>query len=212
MAPGSLLWSPVTGQGATSKNCNTGSFIWTWGRTSLLWVWWSTATGCPERLQSLLLWRYSRRTWTPSCVTFYVELASARGWIRWSPEVPSNPYNSVTLWFWAQFFVYEGFCHREQSPQFIYAWDQSLLELQPLPAFPGPLACFGFHGEKQDSYLLATMIAALPVAPGDDLWDAVTTLIFHDEGGRKDHFALFLVFQSWLMFEPEAPCGLHIWP
>jgi len=28
---------------------------------------WSTGTGCPEGLWSLLLWRYSRPTWTRSC-------------------------------------------------------------------------------------------------------------------------------------------------
>jgi len=43
------------------KNC------WTWGRTSSLWEWRSTGTGCPGRLWSLLLWRYSRRAWTRSC-------------------------------------------------------------------------------------------------------------------------------------------------
>ena len=32
-----------------------------------LWGWRSTGTGCPVRLWSLLLWRYSRPTWTRSC-------------------------------------------------------------------------------------------------------------------------------------------------
>ena len=57
MGPGSFQWCPVTGQGAMGTNCNTGSSIWIWGRTSLLWGWQSTGTGCPERLWSLLLWR-----------------------------------------------------------------------------------------------------------------------------------------------------------
>ena len=39
---------------------------WTWGRTSSLWGWRSTGTGCPGRLWSLLLWRYSRPAWTRS--------------------------------------------------------------------------------------------------------------------------------------------------
>ena len=37
-----------------------GSSIWTCGRTSSLWGWRSPGTGCPGRLWSLLLWRYSR--------------------------------------------------------------------------------------------------------------------------------------------------------
>ena len=36
------------------------------GRTSSLWGWRSTGTGCPGWLWSLLLWRYSRPTWTRS--------------------------------------------------------------------------------------------------------------------------------------------------
>ena len=43
------------------------SSVWTWGRTSSLWGWWSTGTGCPGRLWSLLLWRYPRPAWTRSC-------------------------------------------------------------------------------------------------------------------------------------------------
>ena len=39
----------------------------TWGRISSLWGWQSTGTGCPGRLWSLLLWRYSSPTWTRSC-------------------------------------------------------------------------------------------------------------------------------------------------
>jgi len=35
-------------------------------RTSSLWGWWSPGTGCPVRLWSLLLWRYSRPAWTRS--------------------------------------------------------------------------------------------------------------------------------------------------
>ena len=49
-------------------NWSTGSSVWTWGRTSALWGWRSPGTGCPGRLWSLLLWRYSRPAWTRSCV------------------------------------------------------------------------------------------------------------------------------------------------
>jgi len=48
-------------------NWSIGSSIWTRGRTSSLWGWRSTGTGCPGILWSLLLWRYSRPAWTRSC-------------------------------------------------------------------------------------------------------------------------------------------------
>ena len=51
-------------------NWSRGSSAWTWGRTSSLWGWRSTGRGCPGRLWSLLLWRYSRPTWTRSCAAF----------------------------------------------------------------------------------------------------------------------------------------------
>jgi len=55
-----------TGQGAMGTNWSIGSSIWTWGRISSLWGWRSTGTGCPGRLWSLLLWRYSTLAWTRS--------------------------------------------------------------------------------------------------------------------------------------------------
>ena len=54
-----------------------------------LWGWWSTGTGCPGRLWSLLLWRYSRASRV---------LLRQGDWTRWPTEVPSNPYHSVILW------------------------------------------------------------------------------------------------------------------
>ena len=47
-----------------------GSSVWTRGRTSWLWGWRSPGTGCPGRLWSLLLWRYSRPTRTRSCAAW----------------------------------------------------------------------------------------------------------------------------------------------
>ena len=70
MGPSSFQWCPATGQGAMGTNWGTGSSVWTWGRTSSLWGWRSTGTGCPRRLWSLLLWRYSRPTWTRSSPTY----------------------------------------------------------------------------------------------------------------------------------------------
>ena len=71
--PSSFQWCPVTGQGATGTNWGRGSSSWTRGRTSSLWGWRSPGPGCPGRLWSLLLWRYSRPTWTRSC-------AACSGW------------------------------------------------------------------------------------------------------------------------------------
>ena len=67
MGPDSFQWCPVTGQGATGTNWSIGSSVWTWGRTYLLWGWRSPGTGCPGRLWSLLLWRYSKPTCMWSC-------------------------------------------------------------------------------------------------------------------------------------------------
>jgi len=41
-----------------------------WGRIYSLWGWRSTGTGCPGRLWSLLLWRYSRPAWTRSSTAY----------------------------------------------------------------------------------------------------------------------------------------------
>ena len=52
------------------KVVTIGSSFWTGGRTSSLWGWQSPGTGCPGRLWSLLLWRYSRPAWTRSCAAY----------------------------------------------------------------------------------------------------------------------------------------------
>ena len=54
----SLLWA------GTQITAGHRSF---WGRTSSLWGWRSTGPGCPGRLWSLLLRRYSNPAWTRSC-------------------------------------------------------------------------------------------------------------------------------------------------
>ena len=73
------------------------SSIWTWGRTSSLWGWWSTGTGCPEGLWSLLLWRYSSPAWMRSC-------AACSGWPCFGRRVGlGDPQRSLPtptiLWF-----------------------------------------------------------------------------------------------------------------
>jgi len=97
MGPNSFQWCPVTGQGAMGTNWSTGSFTWTWGRTSLLWGWQSPGTGCPGRLWSLLLWRYSRPAWTRSCAACCMWPCFARGVGLDDPQRSlSNP---TILWF-----------------------------------------------------------------------------------------------------------------
>jgi len=97
MTPGSFQWCPVAGQEAICKNRNTGNSIWTWGKISLLWGWQSNGTGCPERLWSLLLWRYSKAACTLSCATYRREPVLAGDWAWWSQS--SLPI-SVILWFY----------------------------------------------------------------------------------------------------------------
>jgi len=80
-------------------NWNIGSSVWTWWKFLLLWGWQSTETGCSQELWSLLLQRYSKPTWTPSCATCSKWPCFSRGgWTRWCPEVLFNPYHSVILW------------------------------------------------------------------------------------------------------------------
>ena len=56
---------------------------------------------------------HSRPIQTPSCVTYYRERILAGGWARWSPEVPSNLYDSVTLLYLALnvFWIYLKNCY-----------------------------------------------------------------------------------------------------
>ena len=43
--------------------------------------------------------RYSNLTWMLSCATHCREPVLAGSWTGWSPEAPSNPSDSVILWF-----------------------------------------------------------------------------------------------------------------
>ena len=107
MEPDSFQWCPVRGQGATGTNWRSGSSVWTWGRPTLLWVWQSTGTGCPEVWWILFPWRYSRPNWMQSCAACSRwPCFGSRGWTRCFPEVPSNPYHSMILWFIAKPMTY----------------------------------------------------------------------------------------------------------
>ena len=97
MGPDSFQWCPATGQGAMGTNWSIGNSVWTWGRTSSLWGWWSTGTGCPGRLWSLLLWRSSRPAWTWSCAACCRRPCFGRGGGLDDPQ-RSLPTPTI-LWF-----------------------------------------------------------------------------------------------------------------
>jgi len=67
--PGSFQRCPVMGQEAVGTNWNTGGSIWTLGNLSLLCRWWSTGTGCSERLWSFSLQRFGEN----SVINTYME-------------------------------------------------------------------------------------------------------------------------------------------
>ena len=89
--PVSFQWYVETGQGETDISCSIGSFARMCVRTSWRWGWWSTGTGCPGRLWSLLLWRYSSLAWTPTCVTWCREPVLAWGLVSMISRGPFQP-------------------------------------------------------------------------------------------------------------------------
>ena len=86
--------------------------------------WQSTGTGCPGRLWSLFLWRYSRPAWTTSC-------AACCRWPCFSREVGlDDPQRSLPtptiLWF----------CEQKEpanTKNFLLRHGQSSLSSGPLP-------------------------------------------------------------------------------
>jgi len=87
-----------TRQGETAINWSTGSSAPIREGTSSQCGWQSTGTGCPGRLWSLLLWRCSRPSWTPTRAACCRGPALQGDRTQWSLEVPSSPYNSVICW------------------------------------------------------------------------------------------------------------------
>lgn len=65
-------WWPVTGSETMGTNWNIEGSLLTSGSTFSLWGWLSTGTECPERLQSLPLWRYSKATGTQSWTSWFI--------------------------------------------------------------------------------------------------------------------------------------------
>jgi len=112
------------------RNWNTGSSVQTQGRTSLLWEWWSTGTGCSGRLWSLLLWRYSRLVWNsrPAYATYCRKPVLAGGWTWWCLEVPFNPYKSEIIWFC---FSWDYFLHRGSYYCVFWIFDENSSDNTP---------------------------------------------------------------------------------
>lgn len=81
------------------RNGNAGTSILIQRKTFSLSQWWSTGTGSPEIWSRLLFWGYSKPTWLLSYVTYCREPSSAGDWTTGSPKLPSNPCNSMTLWY-----------------------------------------------------------------------------------------------------------------
>jgi len=96
--PTSFQLSVGTSKGEMAINWSTEDSAMIWERTSSQGGLWSTGTGCPGRLWTLLAWRYST---PPGCLPVQPGLGSLlwQGlWTWWSQEVSSNHYNSVILW------------------------------------------------------------------------------------------------------------------
>ena len=102
-----------------------------------------TGTGCPGRLWSLLLWRYSRPAWTRSSAV----CCRQEGWTRWPTEVPSNPYHSVILWFCDSVILW--FCS--------YKWNTRVCVCQVCKVFTVNITNCGFcekcHKGEESYYL-----------------------------------------------------------
>ena len=92
-------------------NWNIGSSIWTWEKVSLLQQ--NTGTGCPEKLWSLLLWRCLKPSWMLSCVTCCSNCFGEVG-LGWSPDILSNLYNSVILWYMANSLYMDSSVYMQQ--------------------------------------------------------------------------------------------------
>jgi len=136
------LYIPPGSPVSTFHFWSIGSSSWTWGRTSSLWGWWSTGTGCPERLWILLLWRYSRRSWTKTCAT-------CSRWPCFGRRVElDDPQRSLTTpnfrWFlYASFLCFSLvrsslFIHAGLLPPFAWFrvhWCGLFLSLEQLEAF-----------------------------------------------------------------------------
>jgi len=87
--PGSFHWCLVPGQETTGTSWNIA------GGTSVLCRWWSTGTGCPERLWGLLLLEVQIHLDVVLGAMLWVSLLE-QGWINWTQRCSPA---SATPWF-----------------------------------------------------------------------------------------------------------------
>jgi len=96
--PTSFQLSMRTEQREMDINLNIGGSTPVYEGTSSQQGLWSTGTDCPGGLRILLLWRYSRPVWIPTCAACCRTPALQGGWTQCSLEDPSSPYSSVIPW------------------------------------------------------------------------------------------------------------------
>ena len=98
IGPGSFQQRPVTARSNWHKQEHRKFHTNMRKNFYILWLQ-STGTGCPERLWSLFLWRYSIPAWMLSCVIYSRKLALAEGLnsVIFRSGIPSNPYNSDSV-------------------------------------------------------------------------------------------------------------------
>jgi len=125
MGPNSFQWCPVTAQEATDTHWSIGSSTWTWGRTSSLWGWWSTGTGCQRGCGVSFSGDIKNPPSHGPVQLALGESPLARGWTRWSPEVPSNPYCSAILWF----------CEQHTAAGACSGWPQTAMQIFAFPTW-----------------------------------------------------------------------------
>ena len=91
--------------------------VWKRGRTSSLWGWQSTRTGCPEGLWILLIWRCSKPSWMRSCAAYCRWPCFGRGL---GPDDPKRSLPTATiLWFCDSVILYNE-VFREQTQSLVW--------------------------------------------------------------------------------------------
>ena len=90
----------------------------------------SEENGWSQSLNQLLSWCARDVLVYYRSFTNNQELLWQGGWTRWSPEVPSNPYHSVILWFCDFPRNHTGFC-KASSDVFMQHWNLKVADTSP---------------------------------------------------------------------------------
>jgi len=70
----------------------------------MIWGWWNTGTGCPEKFWMSCHWNCSGPGWMGLWATWCSERCPCSwqgGWSKWSLKVPSNPNHCMISWFFS---------------------------------------------------------------------------------------------------------------